>query len=310
MATVEAYAPGGKTWSPIADRCRQPASNFLAAASVQGRIYAVGGWDGFQPDGDGRGLPIQPPAPGRRHRPLPTAPIWLLAAVAVAGEGLLYALGGFKQRTIYLHHRGESSTPSTNAWSAGPPMPTWAGRSSPPRTGADGKIYAIGGQTETEVLATVEVFEPDHRLLGHRSSCRPSAGPWPLPRRRQRPASTPVRQGLDEVAAARSTAYTYNPETGGPWTATSSLLTDQAQLAGVTGPGGVVHAIGGQSHTTVALNVVETYTAADPRPRSPRPDTTRSRWRRSGLDERLPSSARLSEPTKWWSLSPGPRSCT
>ena len=87
------------------------------------------------------------------------------AAATVGSDGRIYVLGGSREPVVGAVNGDrtvEIFDPATNVWSAGPRLPA-------PRvglaaaTGADGRIYAIGGATngsDAPVEATVWVYRP------------------------------------------------------------------------------------------------------------------------------------------------------
>jgi hypothetical protein len=126
----------------------------LAAAVVDGKLYAIGGFNGtnlatvevFDPSSGVSGS-WEPRAP------MPT-PRTLLEAVAI--DGLIYAVGGYSSDflgTVDVYN------PGTDTWTTLGSMPT--ARASFGLGALDGRLWAVGGQGDGNVkLATLESFRP------------------------------------------------------------------------------------------------------------------------------------------------------
>ncbi len=157
LASVEAYAPATDTWA-FAPSLLQARAGHTAAVGANGRIYVIGGLYGV--------ATVEEYTPGMRAwmnvADLPSPRALLAAAVGV--DGRIYVLGGTDQRlppytpvtTVEVY------TPSTNTWATAANMQT-------PRlgltaaAGADGRIFAIGGDTlggHAGTTTTVEAYSP------------------------------------------------------------------------------------------------------------------------------------------------------
>ena len=142
--TFGAYDPQTNTWQPLAKLPTHPTPrDFFSVASVNGKIYAIGGW-GINEWGQLYNLVSTVEEydtqtnTWRRVAEMPTARAHL-AAVAVGEK--IYAIGGWDggQRLATV----EAYDPQKDRWESVADMPT-------PRTGlaataVDGKIYAFGG---------------------------------------------------------------------------------------------------------------------------------------------------------------------
>lgn len=154
VAWVEAYDPATDTWTAKAPL--PVASQQLAAVTIKGKIYAVGGSTANHALAD---LQAYDPATNTwtLKSPMPT-PRTGVAAVVV--DDILYVIGGghgFNGR-VY-HNLIESYDPATDRWTTKAPMPT--ARSAFGVGVMDGLIYTVGGASVTGApLGTVEVYDP------------------------------------------------------------------------------------------------------------------------------------------------------
>ena len=190
---------------------------------------------------------------------LPTARTHL--AAVTGRDGLIYAIVGYNGPDpggVYLT-TVEGFDPMTNDWTTKSSMPT--GRSGLAAvTGANGLIYAIGGQNSGGYLNTVEVFDPSTNSWTTGQS---------IPAARYRLAAAVGPDGLIYAmggfaadTSPQSTVYSYDPSSAAPWAVQTSLLTPQVFLAADTGPDGLIYAIGGLNFEAPALGTVEAFTIA------------------------------------------------
>jgi N-acetylneuraminic acid mutarotase len=133
---------------------RQPmltARAALAAATVNGKLYAIGGWGGEN------ALEEYDPATNvwTSRQSLPT-PRHLLTAAVVNGK--LYAIGGSPTYSNDPLTTVEEYDPATNAWTTRQPLPT--ARTALAAAVVNGRIYAIGGWDGTGSLQSVEEYDP------------------------------------------------------------------------------------------------------------------------------------------------------
>ncbi|HEX5417473.1 MAG TPA: kelch repeat-containing protein, partial [Chloroflexota bacterium] len=256
IATQPAVAPtihftvsGGMAWEALA---KLPTARYaMGVATLNGKVYAIGGSDGSDPmntveayDPTTNAWAVKAPMPTPR----------LDLGVAVAG-GKIYAIGGFdgNQRLASV----EAYDPTTNTWSARASLPT-ARSALGVATGADGKIYAIGGCSGNECnrLATVEAYDPQSNSWTARA---------PLPA---------ARSGLAVVGAPNGELYAiggctgslcdrvatvdaYNPATNS-WAAKSSLPSPRDAFGAALGANGKIYVVGG-SNTGKSLADVLQY---------------------------------------------------
>jgi N-acetylneuraminic acid mutarotase len=143
-------------------RARMPNSRYaLAAADVNGTLYAVGGYQGF-----GRfpaAVEAYDPASDTwtTRASLPT-PRKDLGAATV--RGILYAVGGNTGCNCSVTSGGpvgtvEAYDPATDTWTTKAPMPT--ARDYLGVAAVDGIIYAVGGiDAAGNILTTLEAYDP------------------------------------------------------------------------------------------------------------------------------------------------------
>ena len=154
LTKVEAYDPATDTWT---EKAKMPTSrDFLATCVVDGLIYAIGGtayWRGpylatvevYDPVTD----------TWTRKADMPAA----RSTEVVAVDGIIYAIGGYRNSVVIA--TVEAYDPVTDTWTKKADMPTARGLHSV--SVVNGKIYALGGQTQStfDAFATVEVYDPE-----------------------------------------------------------------------------------------------------------------------------------------------------
>jgi N-acetylneuraminic acid mutarotase len=267
---LEAYDPVANTWT--ARTAMPTARTDLAVGVVAGVLYAVGGHN----SGDLTAVEAYNPATDTwsARAPMPTARGGLAVGVA---NGILYAIGGrlLTPGSSYLFDGRESQQtgrpgaapgrgfadvpgsgavnvveaydPSTNTWTAVAPMPT--PRSHLGVAVIDGIVYAVGGQSGTNHLATVEAYDP-------------AANQWttraPMPY--ELGALAVVALGGKLYAIGGSGAYSglaavevYDPATN-VWTSTGPMI--NARFAfGAAAINGLLYAIGGACYDVIYPDV-------------------------------------------------------
>ncbi|MDB5066178.1 MAG: protein kinase [Chloroflexi bacterium] len=220
-----------------------------AATGSNGRIYAIGGWNGqvlhsveaYDPPTDS----------WADAAPVPTAR-WG-AAAATGEDGRIFAIGGFTDRPVDTM---EVFTPSADTWASATRMPT-ARRALAAVAAADGRIYALGGLGSDHALDTVEVYTPG-------SDSWATAAPLPTPRGVLAATAGPDGRiyaigGTTGGTPDRDlrTVEVYTPSTNS-WAAAAPLPAPRSGLAAVTGSDGRIYAIGG--FTDHPLDTVDVYT--------------------------------------------------
>lgn len=135
----------------------------LAAVSVGGSIYAVGGLDcvpgqdfGFDCTTSGTVRVYHPDTnTWTTAAPMPTPRAGL--ALARGGDGLVYAIGGYDDAGVM--RKVEAYDPATNRWTTSTPLPT-PRRNLAAATGNDGRIYVFGWHSNTYGPVSTEIFNP------------------------------------------------------------------------------------------------------------------------------------------------------
>ncbi|TEB16644.1 Thermophilic serine proteinase precursor [Pelotomaculum sp. FP] len=222
---------------------------FLAAAEVNGKLYAIGGEgssgylntvEEYDPATNTWTTKAAMPTPRRG-----------LAAAAVNGK--IYAIGGSnyngKLNTV------EEYDPATNTWvvKASMPTPRWLLSAA----AVNGKIYAIGGNNSSDFLNAVEEYNP-------------ATNTWTAK------ASMPTPRNYLAVAVVNAKIYAiggmynnnslnimeeYNPATN-TWTAKTGMPMPRLGLS-ATAANGKIYAMGGRYfYDDNGRNVVEEYTPA------------------------------------------------
>ena len=158
-ASVEEYDPATEKW---AKKASMPTGRYdLAACTVNGKIYAIGGnlkglalsnaMEEYDPVTDS----------WTKKADMPTEMTGLSASVV---NGKIYAIGGYsgKWPDIILASIVEEYDPATNTWTRKADMPTARARLS--TSAVNGKIYAIGGDIavspNTTATSVVEEYDP------------------------------------------------------------------------------------------------------------------------------------------------------
>ncbi len=154
IANLYIYDPGAGVWSegPPMPTPR----GALAATELDGKLYAIGGYDG---NGNTGAVEVYDPSTNRWavKAPLPT-PRDHLAAVAVKNR--LYAVGGRLNRDYGRNlAAAEVYDPAVNRWAKIKELPT-------PRSGITAAamfdaIYVLGGEAPEGTFATNEAYFPD-----------------------------------------------------------------------------------------------------------------------------------------------------
>jgi N-acetylneuraminic acid mutarotase len=153
---AELYTPRTNTWRAAAF-LQTPRYRFAAALGKDGRVYAIGGWDGNH-------ALYSVEAYSPRTNTWAYAPSLPLAerapAAAVDRRGRIIVVGGDNAADTGTAYYNSTFIYSNGGWSNGTPMPT-AREDLGAARGADGQIYAVGGYNSGGYLATTEAYNPD-----------------------------------------------------------------------------------------------------------------------------------------------------
>jgi N-acetylneuraminic acid mutarotase len=245
---LEAYNPTTNQWT--AETPMPTARSLLAAASVNGLIFAVGGFgylntvEAYDP----------PTNTWKTMAPMPTGRQGLSAGVI---NGILYAVGGSNGNGLV--GTVEAYDLSSNTWAEKAPMPT-------PRynfaTGViDNVLYAVGGDGAytcgsgqcAQIVGTVEAYDPSTDSWSEKA---------PMPTARDDLAVEVVNGILYAIGGHTPTSLTdaveaYDPSTNS-WSSRASMPA-AAQLLASGSNGGVLFTIGGAGSGSAYLNSVEAY---------------------------------------------------
>jgi N-acetylneuraminic acid mutarotase len=251
-AAVAGYDTVGQTWS--ARPSMPTARTGIAAAISPGRIHVLGGFgvsasltthEVYEPANDSWSTAA--PLPTQRG-----------ALAAVTGpDGLIYAIGGYDGNAAVA--TVDAYDPAHDKWTSKKPMNS-------PRTwhaavvGHDGLIYAIGGGTPT-ILNSMESFNVNTNTW--------TTSPVTLPAATCGLAAAVDPSGLiyaiggdapvGTTPTVTANVYSYNPAAPG-WTSAPALSGARAALAAVTGPDGLIYALGGADSASNTLTTVAAFT--------------------------------------------------
>jgi N-acetylneuraminic acid mutarotase len=260
-ASVEVYDPANPTagWTTLPTALNTPRLDMSAVTGPDGRIYAIGGYDGGSTDLTSVEVfdPANPSA-GWILSPNALKPANASASATVGFDGTLYNVGGDAPP-------GESYF---SGWNALFPQLDTFRSSLALAAGSDGRLYALGGlDLNGNPLATAEVYDPDYAASGWSSAAISLQTP------RYGLAATTGSDGLLYAVGGRdaTTVYglteAYDP--AGPaagWIAVPALNTARYAHAVVSASDGKLYAIGGISSQSTTLGSIEVY---DPNALSP-----------------------------------------
>jgi N-acetylneuraminic acid mutarotase len=166
VAAVYEYDFVRDTWTPRAEMPTPRGA--LAAASLDGRIHALGG-SADEPTGAHE---VYDPGANRwtRANALPTARDHL---AAVSFHDRVWAIGGRTSFWGLQYTNVDVYDPATDSWRTGPPLPT--GRGGIAAAALDDRIYVFGGEAPWRIFEATEMYE----VAGNRWIAK---APMPTPR--------------------------------------------------------------------------------------------------------------------------------
>ncbi len=247
VGTAEEYDPATNTW---ATKTSMPtARKGLAAAVVNGKIYAIGGSGNCAGNCAGSTVEEYDPATDTwaMKAPMPTP----RGGTGAVVNGKIYVIGGYMMNTV------EEYDPIANTWATKASMPT--AREGLTSAVVNGKIYAIGGgqrdiNNNIIELATVEVYDS---VL---DTWLPKA---PMPTARDGLTSQVVNGKIYAIGGFNGTPLSmtevYDP-VANTWSSISanySMPTPRNQFASEV-VNGIIYSIGG--YGTTSLTTVEAFT--------------------------------------------------
>jgi N-acetylneuraminic acid mutarotase len=228
-------------WTTVAGLPGGARDSLAAAKGPDGRIYAIGGWDGTNHLNRVEAYDVATntwstvaslPGVGRGNLPAATGP-----------DGRIYAIGGLSDSGAVSEVDAYDTT--TNTWTVVAPMPGGARSDFGAATGPDGRIYAIGGYDGTNMLSRVEAYDT-------------TTNSWTT----EAPMPGGPREDLIAAMGSDGRIYAIGGDGGSctnvtdrveaydtstnTWTTLASMPAGgRSNLAGATGPDGRIYAIGG-----------------------------------------------------------------
>jgi N-acetylneuraminic acid mutarotase len=255
-ATVEIYSPASDTWSTGAS---MPTSrdDMAAARGTDGRIYVFGGQAG------NLGAPlatleIYDPSSNLWTTGAPLTTARNSPAAAAGTDGRIYALGGDDANLGDPPYASvEAYTPSSNTWAAVAPMPTARTRLAA-ATGADGSIYALGGNIGGDATTAAEIYNPTANTW--------TAGPALLQKAQYLAAAVlsghVYAMGGSDPLTFLTAVESYDP-VAAAWSLAPVLVTARDDLGAAVGSDGRIYAVGGYNGVG-PVPTVEAYLPGDP----------------------------------------------
>jgi len=240
------------TWTKKADM--PTARVMFSTSAVNGKIYAIGGWDGDPiPRKTFSAVEEYNPATDTwtKKADMPTARGWLSTS---AVNGKIYAIGGSLGGGRFINIV-EEYNPTTDTWARKADMPTR--RDDLSTCVVNGKIYAIGGLSGGVVISTVEEYDPLTDTWTKKADM-PTPREW---------LGTGVVNGkiyaiggsTTHTEPTTSTVEAYDPTTD-TWTPKANMAAPRSMLSTAV-VNGKIYVIGGLN-SGVVLSTVEEYDPA------------------------------------------------
>lgn len=287
-ASIETNSTAFHVWIT---KTSMPTARFsLTTNSINGKIYAIGGWKGgylttveeYDPSTDAWVIKTS----------IPTARLYHTSSVV---NDKIYVIGGAGVNSNFEITTVEEYDPSTDAWSTKTSMPT--ARSSATSSVVNGKIYVIGGLYNGVIISAVEEYNPAtdtwtlknpmpnprHGLTSNVvngiiyvlggygiqdlvEEYDPSTDTWStktaIPSTRNDWTSIVVNGKIYVIGGINnsirlSTVEEYDPITDS-WSTKTSMPTERENLASSV-VNGKIYVIGGRNGTANGLSIVEEY---------------------------------------------------
>jgi N-acetylneuraminic acid mutarotase len=243
--TAEEYNPSTDSWRTVA--AMPTARHSLAAAVVDGKIYAIGGY--YHDDANHYLKTVEEYNPNSDNwRTVAAMPTKRFNLAAASVDGKIYAVGGNDGSSAV--GTVEEYNPITDSWRTVAAMPTK--RFNLAAAVVDEKIYTIGGYNGNKYFGTVEEYNPST------DSWRTVAA---MPTARHSLVAAVVDGKIYAIGGHDGsnrlrTVEEYDPKTN-KWRVLAAMPTARYDLAAAS-VGGKIYAIGGYSGNY--LNTVEEYT--------------------------------------------------
>jgi N-acetylneuraminic acid mutarotase len=241
LNTVEEYDPATDTWKSsdpaandstpgVQDFTPMPTARYnLTSSAVNGKIYVIGGWNGFARNTVEEYDPATDTWTTKANMP---APRYILTSSVVNGK--IYAIGGNLGGPL---NTVQEYDPVANSWTPKTPMPT--ARYGLTSSVVNGKIYAIGGHDGVSQVNTVQEYDP-------------VANSWipktPMPTARYGLTSSVVDDKIYAIGGVDSsvlnTVEEYDPATDTWTTELANMPTARVNLTS-SAVNGKIYAIGG-----------------------------------------------------------------
>jgi len=244
VAPVEAYDPSSNTWTTVGSM-PNPRGDLSVARGGDGRVYAIGGYDG--PCGCSY-TEVDAYDPGTDSWTTVTPmPYGVDAAASATSNGKIYVFGGFNEDgPPYIRDTVQIYTPSTDSWTLGQPtaIPRYAATAV---TAPDGNIYVIGGYRKGRtpgITGLVKMYSPSTDTWTNKTSM-PTAR-WFLGGALGKDGKIYAIGGNQDTDARNqplTAVEAYDPSTNS-WAAGPSLQVGRVGL-GVASLGGRIYAVGG-----------------------------------------------------------------
>ncbi|HEV2348981.1 MAG TPA: kelch repeat-containing protein [Terriglobia bacterium] len=255
-STIQLFAQGG-TW---ATKTPMPTARFgVGAASVNGVLYAIGGWVSYYGCGATGANEAYNPATNMwtTLAPMPTP---RLATTTVVVNGIIYVVGGnegcYAPSTVV-----EAYDPSTNLWTEKAPFPAspnGAGVTEASIGVINGILYVAGGtDTIGPAFSTLYAYDPAANTWSSKS---------PMPEARTAAAAAVVNGSMYVVGGngpngLATATFVYDP-TSNVWSTKVPMSDPRVTLSAVT-VNNDIYAMGGSDASSQFLSTMEAYDSAN-----------------------------------------------